>query len=929
MRRLAQWKVPIRLAATVIFVAAGLYGCSTAFWPGEPKEAAAPEASTLLAGPTDTATGGPLTGATLSDRLLDADDGANQTQERALAGQAYQATSNSLTPPVSEVPVFPYDEEYADPLSLFPARSAAGDGGDGQQDDAILEDLRRQTVDKHAQLAGIEASMQAIIGGRMDQFKALLTHLGKEAAASITLLFAGLQSVGKSHVYNTLTMLSLSLNSVETGTKAPIHFKLGYAEPGHERFVVDGVPVLRYEDISAVLERKFKTISGLSETEVVVEILAPFIAFPMDTIDLPGLMVSDANNSAAVQRMLSTYAHNPNIIFVGVLDASTDPESQVDDVLRTIREKVPEERRLYIVNKVNLFLDARNSGEELRIRIRKIIERFHCPEDNLPFLFAVPRPHNLVAISSMPPEKQSQTWAGLLAEAAKQHDPQVAEALRGFKAAGMRGTGYPADRIGVANFKRKAALMHVDSFRAKTDRFLTEVIDDSRAGLEQEEAQQSVPNWPSVASEAASEFCKQFEKAVTNGEAFWQRLVDIGGGEFEETEETMNQRTDQCVAALEAAEAAPPRAQPRYVQRQLLNEQRLVRSSKYRGKMMFSREVYNFQRWQLASYSKLTDDEIDRLKESPRRHGSWTELNAVPAAVSSIASRIFSRAMLRKQTGRLLCTAMRLSRAALWVMQAERPPQDPMRIMLSLPKVQAFYNEQLLGYFKSVRAKSVAWTERLIGQIFDAEITDRDLPMHRILLQNTFADLRHGWPEVTREMATLPSVGRGNVEEAAAGFYQTVSELALIHFSERNMRLAEMVRAHHEMEWIEIVQSLTMGEIRKSLADPLGQNFQRYGLDQGMLVASKIAAQKLALKRTVQEGAGRISTAFPKLLQALESFDPFEAKFTATGGAASATETSGAANATSEPLTENPPAQHPQRTKVSKLPPRIPGTRPS
>ena len=116
-------------------------------------------------------------------------------------------------------------------------------------------------------------------------------------------MFIGSPSVGKSHTLNAITSILLSAMNISFCAKSPVYGMMRAVPKGQEQFWIDGM-IMQFEDLLPELKRKFERQSSISDKEVKLEIHAPFIAYPMDFVDLPGYVVTKPTEAEIVIQMV-------------------------------------------------------------------------------------------------------------------------------------------------------------------------------------------------------------------------------------------------------------------------------------------------------------------------------------------------------------------------------------------------------------------------------------------------------------------------------------------------------------------------------------------------------------------------------------------------------------------------------------------------
>ena len=389
-------------------------------------------------------------------------------------GMSYDRLKQQLIGPPQNSSIQSYETLYPHPTSIFPYGNTSNQSSDGIKEQ--LQEIHDKLLKKSILLQSIANEMDLTINGDGSRIAYLMSDI-TEASSIVKYVFVGTQSVGKSHILNAIISLSLSAMDVGTCTKSPIFGSMRTVSKGKERFAINGEEK-KFEDLLPELKRMFESQTTINDKEIRLEIHAPFIAYPMDFVDLPGYAITTSMQTEAklIIEMIRKYAKDPNVVFVLVSDATRDPATEADNIPLALREIVDDSRIIFIINKVNLWMARRNSPRQFVAGIKNIVNNLKCSEENLPYLFTVPNDERLDAKSAsfqkMSPENQVELWNRLIEEGenliAKLNETYGTHWESEFR------NGYPRNRLGIKAWKENTAASLFDRFRDTMITFIEE-----------------------------------------------------------------------------------------------------------------------------------------------------------------------------------------------------------------------------------------------------------------------------------------------------------------------------------------------------------------------------------------------------------------------------------------------------------------------
>lgn len=202
-----------------------------------------------------------------------------------------------------------YEALYQYPTSLFPNWPFTSDSSGCMQEYANRLKYEQLVLRKNlTRLRWISLEIEEVLRGDHRGFTNLALLINSTIPKYVLI---GSQSSGKSQILNIIATLTLTPNNIHIAlrNKSPIIFKLRPVREVSQQFSINGVTI-PYDNLLTSLAEKFNEQLDLNEKEIVVEVNASFILYPMDFVTLPEYTVSKRAEVNKISQIIRKYLHD-------------------------------------------------------------------------------------------------------------------------------------------------------------------------------------------------------------------------------------------------------------------------------------------------------------------------------------------------------------------------------------------------------------------------------------------------------------------------------------------------------------------------------------------------------------------------------------------------------------------------------------------
>ena len=785
-----------------------------------------------------------------------------------------------------------YERLYQLPTLLFPNWDFAMDSS-GCMEEFVnrLKSEQRALRKNLTILRQVSLEMENVLKGDLRGFTNLAILINSTVPKYV---FIGSQSSGKSHILNILSSLTLSPIHVALRNKSPIIFKIWPVRRESQSFAIDGV-TMPYENLLPSLVGKFNQQLELSDNEILVEINASFIFYPMDFVTLPEYEVSKRADLILISQIIQKYLTDPSKIFIVIIDPFNETELESDYIMHTLGELTDDSKLVFIINYLNFLNNKENPPLDVVTKIKSIVDTWKCSENNLPYLVCMPRVEEKSILKSKSTSKeQFRFWADF-ANKSDNLSQKLNNSLNPWRI--YFPNGYPWNRIGINSLKNNIAVSLTSSFQ---NRLRTFISNEKR--IIEAKNQIKVQNLSKLVKDFIFEFVLLLKGLADDPSKVWNRILLLKGTNFSERIETDGthgmflNRTRECINYLQVENGifdelsitprysnsfhSIPIDRTKFILREAIPKNKFPNHISLLGESLIEFAIKKINRNMMYSFYEFNDFEINNLILNKKCYSKLCDDVISSLAISTITNNIFSLATIKRQVFGLQCNLIRIARACLYILIVERNPTDPIRILASNPFIQNILTKKFENHLQNILHRSSRIITDLVTRIMLSSKLSFDLLHDKDTLQETYNDLRTSWSEISTKPLCYPQTIDDEASfqvNAPPEFYESVRNKTKIHYSDRLLLLTTLIINEHNETWRDFKEfelrnalEFTDEEISYILNSEIGHSFT---------VASELMFENKKIVDELQILIEQILYKESKTIMELKAFDPFQKFF--------------------------------------------------
>ena len=785
-----------------------------------------------------------------------------------------------------------YERLYQLPTLLFPNWDFAMDSS-GCMEEFVnrLKSEQRALRKNLTILRQVSLEMENVLKGDLRGFTNLAILINSTVPKYV---FIGSQSSGKSHILNILSSLTLSPIHVALRNKSPIIFKIWPVRRESQSFAIDGV-TMPYENLLPSLVGKFNQQLELSDNEILVEINASFIFYPMDFVTLPEYEVSKRADLILISQIIQKYLTDPSKIFIVIIDPFNETELESDYIMHTLGELTDDSKLVFIINYLNFLNNKENPPLDVVTKIKSIVDTWKCSENNLPYLVCMPRVEEKSILKSKSTSKeQFRFWADF-ANKSDNLSQKLNNSLNPWRI--YFPNGYPWNRIGINSLKNNIAVSLTSSFQ---NRLRTFISNEKR--IIEAKNQIKVQNLSKLVKDFIFEFVLLLKGLADDPSKVWNRILLLKGTNFSERIETDGthgmflNRTRECINYLQVENGifdelsitprysnsfhSIPIDRTKFILREAIPKNKFQNHISLLGESLIEFAIKKINRNMMYSFYEFNDFEINNLILNKKCYSKLCDDVISSLAISTITNNIFSLATIKRQVFGLQCNLIRIARACLYILIVERNPTDPIRILASNPFIQNILTKKFENHLQNILHRSSRIITDLVTRIMLSSKLSFDLLHDKDTLQETYNDLRTSWSEISTKPLCYPQTIDDEASfqvNAPPEFYESVRNKTKIHYSDRLLLLTTLIINEHNETWRDFKEfelrnalEFTDEEISYILNSEIGHSFT---------VASELMFENKKIVDELQILIEQILYKESKTIMELKAFDPFQKFF--------------------------------------------------